>query len=68
MSIGDRLQGPSSAHWLGTDQFGRDILSRHVGRCGFDGGRRDFRRHRARSGGLLGMLSGYFGRALDEGP
>ncbi|MGH1484358.1 MAG: ABC transporter permease [Geminicoccales bacterium] len=23
-----RLQGPSSAHWLGTDQFGRDLLSR----------------------------------------
>ena len=27
-SIGDRLQGPSSAHPLGTDQLGRDILSR----------------------------------------
>ncbi|MDE0305087.1 MAG: ABC transporter permease [Albidovulum sp.] len=23
-----RLTGPSKAHWLGTDQFGRDILSR----------------------------------------
>ena len=23
-----RLQGPSVAHWLGTDQFGRDLLSR----------------------------------------
>jgi peptide/nickel transport system permease protein len=23
-----RLKGPSAAHWLGTDQFGRDILSR----------------------------------------
>ena len=23
-----RLQGPTPAHWLGTDQFGRDILSR----------------------------------------
>src|SRR5882724_3946479 len=28
MSIGGRLQGPSEAHPLGTDQFGRDLLSR----------------------------------------
>ncbi len=25
-----RLKGPSAAHWLGTDQFGRDILSRII--------------------------------------
>lgn len=24
----NRLQGPSATHWLGTDQFGRDLLSR----------------------------------------
>lgn len=27
MAIGDRMQGPSWSHWLGTDQFGRDLLS-----------------------------------------
>jgi peptide/nickel transport system permease protein len=28
MSIGGRLQGPSAAHPFGTDQYGRDVLSR----------------------------------------
>jgi len=27
IDIGARLQGPSAAHWLGTDHFGRDTLS-----------------------------------------
>ncbi|SFJ94765.1 N-terminal TM domain of oligopeptide transport permease C, partial [Bosea sp. OK403] len=25
-----RLKGPSAAHWLGADQFGRDLLSRLI--------------------------------------
>jgi peptide/nickel transport system permease protein len=29
-SMGERLQGPSAAHWLGTDSAGRDLLSRIV--------------------------------------
>jgi len=28
MDIPAKLQGPSATHWLGTDQFGRDLLSR----------------------------------------
>lgn len=28
MNVANRMQYPSMAHWLGTDQFGRDILSR----------------------------------------
>jgi peptide/nickel transport system permease protein len=30
MVTADRLQGPSAAHWLGTDNYGRDILTRVV--------------------------------------
>lgn len=67
MSITGRLQGPSAAHWLGTDQFGRDLLSRimtgavtsiivGVISVGIGMG----------VGVLLGMLSGYFGGWLDE--
>ncbi len=29
-SVLARLKGPSAAHWLGTDQFGRDLLSRII--------------------------------------
>jgi nickel transport system permease protein len=28
VTLANRLQGPSAAHWLGTDHLGRDILSR----------------------------------------
>jgi peptide/nickel transport system permease protein len=66
VSLGDRLLPPSSQHWLGTDQLGRDILSRmlHAGRVTITiaivsvilAGS---------IGVLIGSVSGYFGGRLD---
>ena len=64
---GANLQGPSAAHWLGTDRLGRDLWARLA--------------HGARIilllapisvgvallvGGTLGLLAGYYGGLIDE--
>lgn len=62
----DRLQAPSAAYWLGTDQFGRDIASRV-----FMGIATSLRVAvisvgiAATVGSLLGVAAGYFGGWLD---
>ncbi|HEY6197946.1 MAG TPA: ABC transporter permease [Candidatus Binatia bacterium] len=63
---GAMLQAPSAAHWLGTDAFGRDVLSRiiygsrtalFVGFCASFFG--------ASLGTVIGVASAYFGGKTD---
>ncbi len=59
----ERLKGPTSAHLLGTDQFGRDILSRilYGGRLSMVVGFISVA-FGLFFGGTLGLLAGYFKR------
>ena len=64
---GPKLEGPSLAHWLGTDSFGRDIFSRVLQGAGTTflialstvaiG---------AVCGTMLGAVTGYFGGIVDD--
>ena len=64
---GPKLEGPSLAHWLGTDSFGRDIFSRVLQGAGTTflialstvaiG---------AVCGTVLGAVTGYFGGIVDD--
>ncbi|MCU1584207.1 MAG: nickel transporter permease [Microbacteriaceae bacterium] len=60
------LESPSAAHWLGTDKFGRDVLSRLIWgaqvdlRVGFLAVLIPFV-----IGSVLGAIAGYFGGWLD---
>ncbi len=67
MNIANRLQAPSASHWLGTDELGRDILSRILYGTGLalkimiivlliD----------LPLGVFLGIVAGYFGGWIDE--
>jgi len=65
-NLTDALQGPSAAHWLGTDQFGRDTWTRLV-----YGARLDLRiafiavLFPFTIGVVLGSIAGYFGGWAD---
>lgn len=67
MNIANKLKGPSSTHWLGTDEFGRDIFSRimkgtqtafFVGTVAVGIG--------VILGTLIGGVAGYIGGWVDE--
>ena len=64
----DRMQAPSLAHWFGTDNLGRDVLSRCIygaqlsviiGLCGAT--------LATLISAVLGIVSGYFGGKIDLG-
>ncbi|MDR1580922.1 MAG: ABC transporter permease [Synergistaceae bacterium] len=65
-SLADSLQGPSRAHLLGTDEFGRDILSRIVygARISLSVGLVS-QAIACCIGVLLGALAGYYGGIAD---
>lgn len=67
MDMRSRLLGPCAEHWFGTDQMGRDILSRilygaryslliGIGSCAFS----------AFFGVIVGAIGGYFGGWIDN--
>ncbi len=61
--VANRLNGPSAAHWLGTDDYGRDILSRVVsaGRVSLAIGA-SVTFTAVVLGTLIGLLSGYYAK------
>jgi peptide/nickel transport system permease protein len=65
-NLEEALQSPSAAHWLGTDKYGRDVLTRLM-----YGARIDLRVGFLAVlipfvvGGVLGSLAGYFGGWFD---
>jgi peptide/nickel transport system permease protein len=66
MSVPDQFQPPSRQHWFGTDEFGRDILSRVI-----YGARISLRVGllatllAVGAGMVVGLVSGYFGGWVD---
>ncbi len=64
--LANRLQGPTVAHWLGTDNFGRDLLSRVIygGRVSLAVGLLSMAISIS-VGVAIGATAGYFGRAVD---
>jgi ABC-type dipeptide/oligopeptide/nickel transport system permease subunit len=67
VSLSERMHAPSLAHWLGTDELGRDTWARimHGGRVSLAVGL-TVGISTVILGGLVGILSGYVGGVLDN--
>jgi ABC-type dipeptide/oligopeptide/nickel transport system permease subunit len=66
-SLDHTFEGPTARHWLGTDQYGRDLLTRlaHGGRISLLVGVVTVLAE-ILLGGVLGGIAGYAGGVLDE--
>lgn len=66
-SFMEAFEPPSARHWLGTDDFGRDILSRIIygARVSLQVGFFAVSLSMC-AGGLLGAISGYYGGRIDD--
>ena len=67
VSLGERMRGPSLAHWFGTDELGRDTWVRimHGGRVSLAVGL-IVGLSTVVVGGLIGIIAGYAGGVLDN--
>lgn len=67
LAIAERALPPGPGHWFGTDDFGRDVLSRvlHGARISLQVGTLVVG-VAAVAGTLLGLLAGYYGRWVDS--
>lgn len=67
VSLSERMHGPSSRHWFGTDELGRDIWVRimHGGRVSLTVGLL-VGISTVLIGGLVGIVAGYIGGFLDN--
>ncbi len=66
IDVANKLQPPGRTHWLGTDEFGRDVLSRiiHAARISVKVGAVAVSVGLI-GGGMIGITAGYFGGPID---
>ncbi len=66
IAVAHKLQRPSRAHWLGTDEFGRDVLSRTIHAARISVKVATFAVSVGLIGGaIIGITAGYFGSLID---